>query len=68
MLNDGNLADGNVVGPGFTMGAFLRGWYPYDDQFYNLPEEIQEAVNAHADEIHTVEELRAYVQELNLRA
>lgn len=66
MLNDGNLSD--TAGPGFTIGAFLRGWYPYDDQFYNLPEEIQEAVNTHADEIHSAEELRAYVHELNLRS
>ena len=66
MLNDGYLADN--VGTGFAIGAFLRGGYSYDDQFYNLPEEIQEAVNAHAEEIHSAEELRAYVRELSLRS
>ena len=47
---------------------FVRGFLYYDDYFNSLPEEVQEQVNAHADEFRTQDEMRAFVDNLMWRA
>ena len=63
MINDG------IMGPIGTE-AYLLHSREYDDNFYLLPEDIQAAINACANEhyFHSEAELRAYVNELSLRA
>ncbi len=39
-----------------------------EQDFYSLPEEVQEQVNAHADEFRTEEDIVNYVRYLGLRA
>ena len=52
-----------------TGTAFGQGRYGYDD-FFRLPEEVQEQVNQRAIErqFHSEEELRHYVQKLLLKS
>lgn len=54
-----------------TAAAFMRHDGPYrDEDFYRLPEDIQEQVNQRAMErqFHSEEELRDYVRGLMLKA
>ena len=49
--------------------AAIRDWRQRREQdFYSLPEEVQEQLNAHADEFHTEEEMIRYVRDLGLRS
>ena len=52
-------------GPGIS--AYLRGGNPFDD-ISRLPEEIQEQINAHAEEFRTEQDIRQFVQNLAMRA
>ena len=52
-------------GPGIS--AYPRGDNPFDD-ISRLPEEIQEQINAHADEFRTEQDIRQFVQNLTMRA
>ena len=50
--------------------AYLQSHSPFDDNFYLLPEDVQERVNARAEqrEFRSGEELRRYVENLLRRA
>ncbi|NLN82293.1 MAG: hypothetical protein GX136_07110 [Clostridiales bacterium] len=48
--------------------AYLNGHILSDDDFYSLPEEVQEQVNAHADEFRSQAEMRAFIRDLMNRA
>lgn len=45
---------------GFGLGWLFAGPLRAGDYFNSLPEEVQQAINEHADEIHSEEELHAY--------
>ena len=50
--------------------AYLQRQSPFDDNFYLLPEDVQERVNARAQQrdFRSGEELRRYVENLLRRA
>ena len=50
------------------VAAMMRRQQRQELDFYSLPEEVQEQVNAHADEFRTEEDLVAYVRYLGKRA
>ncbi len=50
------------------VAAMMRWQQRQELDFYSLPEEVQEQVNAHADEFRTEEDLVAYVRYLGKRA
>ena len=52
-------------GPGVS--AYLRGSDPAND-INRLPEDIQEQINAHAEEFRTEEDLREVVEQRAMRA
>ena len=53
-------------GPGIA--AYLRGTNPYDGGISQLPEDIQEQINAHAEEFRTEEDIHQFVENLARRA
>lgn len=50
---------------GFSAFGIIR---DHRDDFFSLPEEVQEQVNAHADEFHSEEEMRRYIRNLMRKA
>lgn len=52
-------------GPGVS--AYLRGSDPVND-INRLPEDIQEQINAHAEEFRTEADIREFVEKLAMRA
>lgn len=57
------MGDGSDFG--FNAFAITRG---FRDDFFSLPEEVQEQVNAHANEFHSEEEMRRYIRNLMRKA
>jgi hypothetical protein len=55
-------------GDGTGFDGFLNGLVLYENDFFSLPEEIQEQVNAHANEFHSHAEMSAYIRDLLRRA
>lgn len=53
-------------GPGLE--AYLRGIHPYDSGISQLPEDIQEQINAHAEEFRTEKDIHQFVENLARRA
>lgn len=50
---------------GFNAFAIMR---DSGNDFFSLPEEVQEQVNAHAGEFHSEEEMRRYIRDLMRKA
>lgn len=50
---------------GFNAYAIIR---DSGGDFFSLPEEVQEQVNAHADEFHSEEEMHRYIRNLMRKA
>ncbi|MDD3693562.1 MAG: hypothetical protein PHX02_06635 [Oscillospiraceae bacterium] len=48
--------------------AYLNGHILSDDDFFSLPIEVQEQVNAHEREFRNQSELREYIRDLMRRA
>ena len=48
--------------------AHLNGHILSDDDFFSLPEEVQEQVNAHDHEFKSQAEMRAFIRDLMRRA
>lgn len=63
MMNDG-FYGANMLGIASILGQNDAD----SDFFYALPEEVQEEVNAHADEFHNGEDMRRFVEELSRRS
>lgn len=59
--------EGMVAGSelGFNAFGIIR---DHRDDFFSLPEEVQEQVNAHAEEFHSEEEMRRYIRNLMRKA
>lgn len=64
MFNDG-FNGTNMLGIAGLLGAEA---VQYRDYFYSLPEDVQEQVNAHADEFHSVEEMQRFVDMLDKKS
>ena len=50
-----------------AIGAFFSG--EEDGRYWaSLPDEVKEQVNAHAEEFHSAEDIRAFIRRLELKA
>lgn len=46
----------------------INAWNSEYDYFFTLPEEIQQAVNEHADQFQSMEQMRAFAEDLMKRS
>lgn len=60
--------DGMGAGSEFGLSAYALINQNYGDDFFSLPEEVQEQVNAHASEFHSQEDMRKFIRDLMRRA
>lgn len=60
--------DNFLTGGAALFSSRIVGGADWGDYFASLPEEVQEAVNQRAEEFHSVEEMKAYAEEMKLRS